>query len=94
METLKRKLYYHKLQQKKPPPSATIFLVHKQTIFKQHLGAIRKLAQAHECDLLQRPAAERDPQCASGRRKEEVRRMCLTGGDEIKSGDFPVDCSF
>ncbi|XP_010769422.1 nuclear receptor ROR-alpha-like [Notothenia coriiceps] len=46
---------------------------------------MRKLAQTHERDLLQRPTAERDPQCASGRRKEEVRRMCLTGGDEIKS---------
>lgn len=31
--------------------------------------------------------------CARMRRKEEVRRVCLTGGDEIKSGDFPVDCS-
>lgn len=32
--------------------------------------------------------------CASARRDEEERRACLTGGDEIKSGDFPVDCSF
>lgn len=31
--------------------------------------------------------------CARMRRKEEVRRMFLTGGDEIKSGDFPDDCS-
>lgn len=31
--------------------------------------------------------------CASTRRKEETRRMCLTGRNEIKSGDFPVDCS-
>lgn len=46
-----------------------------------------KLAGAHDRDLLQQPAAAPSPPWAP------AADTSLTGGDEIKSGDFPDDRS-